>query len=151
MTVIEPAARQDLPALIALLAEMDEFYGDTTEGAAEERSSRLGAVLFGEVPKAAVLLAKDAGQLVGMAAYSFLWPAVGISTSLYLKELYARQGLRRGGIGRQLMDRVLAVAKREGCTRVEWTTDRDNEAAQGFYEALGHAVNAGKLFYRVEL
>jgi len=151
VTVIEPATRQDLPDLVALLAEMDGFYGDVTEGTIEERSSRLGAVLFGEVPKAAVLLAKDAGQLVGMAAYSFLWPAVGISTSLYLKELYVRQDRRRGGVGQQLMDGVLAVAQREGCTRVEWTTDSHNEIARRFYDALGHTVNAGKVIYRVEL
>ena len=151
MTIIKPASRQDLSALVAILEEMDSFYGDTTEGTAEERISRLDAVLFGDPPKAAVLLAIDAGQLVGMAAYSFLWPAVGISTSLYLKELYVRQDQRRGGVGQLLMDGVLAVAKREGCTRVEWTTDRDNEIAQRFYAALGHTVNAGKLLYRVEL
>lgn len=151
VTVIEPATRQDLPALIELLEEMDTFYGDATEGTAEERSSQLAAVLFGDPPKAAVLLAKDAGQLAGMAAYSFLWPAIGVSTSLYLKELYVRQDRRRGGVGQLLMDGVLTVAKREGCTRVEWTTDRDNEVAGRFYEALGHTVNAGKLLYRVEL
>jgi len=39
------------------------------------------------------------------------------------------------------------VAKREGCTRVEWTTDRDNGGARRFYAALGHTVNAGKLLY----
>jgi len=147
--VIAPATKDDLPAFIALLEEMDAIYGDVTEGTTEERMARVSAVLFGQPPKATVLLAKDADQLVGMASYSFLWPAVGVSTSLYLKELYVRQAQRRAGVGKLLMDRLIDIAKREGCTRVEWTTDRSNVEAQRFYERLDFGVNDSKLFYRV--
>lgn len=151
MTIIEPATRHDLPGLVDLLEEMDQFYGDTTEGTLEERARQLTAVLFGPTPKAAALLAKDGDQVVGLAAYSYLWPAIGISTSLYLKELYVRRDRRREGIGQQLMTQLVELAKAEGCTRVEWTTDDGNEVAQHFYETLGHAVNAGKLMYRIPL
>ncbi len=48
------------------------------------------------------------------------------------------------------MDGLVEIARKLGCSRVEWTTDRDNGGAQAFYEALGFSVNAGKLFYRVE-
>jgi hypothetical protein len=34
--------------------------------------------------------------------------------------------------------------------RVEWTTDRDNPAAQRFYAQLGVPVHESKLFYRIE-
>jgi GNAT superfamily N-acetyltransferase len=149
--VIAPATKDDLPALIDLFEEIDRFYGDVTEGTALERMDQVNAVLFGEPPKAMALLAKDGDQLVGMASYSFLWPAAGITTSLYLKELYVRQDQRRTGVGRQLMDQVIDVARGQGCTRVEWTTDRENAEAQGFYAELGHGINAGKVFYRIEL
>ena len=65
MTIIEPATRHDLPGLVDLLEEMDQFYGDTTEGTPEERVRQLTAVLFGPTPKAAALLAKDDDQVVG--------------------------------------------------------------------------------------
>ncbi|MFE9998859.1 GNAT family N-acetyltransferase [Streptomyces avermitilis] len=61
------------------------------------------------------------GDLVGLAAYSFLWSAAGSSHSLFLKESYVRDTLRRRGVGARLMDepRALAAA-RPGCSRVEW-------------------------------
>jgi hypothetical protein len=51
---------------------MDSFYGDVTEGILEERVAKVGAVLFGQPPKAVVLLVKDDGLIVGMTSYSFL-------------------------------------------------------------------------------
>jgi GNAT superfamily N-acetyltransferase len=39
-----------------------------------------------------------------MASYSFLWPAAGVTRSLYLKELYVAQDWQRQGIGKLLMD-----------------------------------------------
>jgi GNAT superfamily N-acetyltransferase len=86
-----------------------------------------------------------------MASYSLLWSAAGVTRSLYLKELYVAAGWQRQGIGKLLMDSLLTVAAKHGCSRVEWTTDRDSEGAQRFYAKLGVPINEGKLFYRVEL
>lgn len=145
---ISAATPEDLPELVALLEDMDAFYGDATEGTLDERLTGAQAALFSSVPRAYVLLARDGVTLVGLASYSYLWPAAGISTSLYLKELYVREDARRSGAGRLLMGAVAEVAAREGCSRVEWTTDRENEGAQQFYASLGYEVNAGKVFYR---
>jgi GNAT superfamily N-acetyltransferase len=103
------------------------------------------------VPAAAhVLLAWAGPRLAGMAAYSFLWPAVGRTRSLYLKELYVGEGHRRGGAGKVLMRAVFATAGQHGCSRVEWTTDDGNAGAQAFYETLGLPPRPSKIFYRVE-
>ncbi len=85
-----------------------------------------------------------------MAAYSFLWPTVGLTRSLYLKELYVAQACRGRGIGRLLMQALFGLAAKHGCSRVEWTTDRGNTSAQAFYHRLGLPVHASKLFYRAE-
>lgn len=97
-----------------------------------------------------MLLAVDDGRAVGFVSYSFLWPAIGLTSSLYLKELYVSHAEQRRGAGKDLMDGLVEIARKLGCSRVEWTTDRDNGGAQAFYEALGFSVNAGKVFYRVE-
>jgi GNAT superfamily N-acetyltransferase len=107
-------------------------------------------MLFGDVPAAHVLLARTDGQVVGFAAYSFLWPAAGLTHSLYLKELYVGQAWRGRGVGTALMRRIREVAATAGCSRVEWTTDDDNSAAKRFYEALGAPVHPAKIFYRLE-
>src|SRR5260370_8786324 len=50
--------------------------------------AQVAEALFTSPPAGYALLAWDGTQLAGLAAYSFLWPAVGLTRSLYLKELY---------------------------------------------------------------
>lgn len=112
--------------------------------------SRSAKRCFSAPPAAYALLAWDAERLAGVAAYSFLWPTVGLTRSLYLKELYVAQACRGRGIGRLLMQALFGLAAKHGCSRVEWTTDRGNTSAQAFYHRLGLPVHASKLFYRAE-
>jgi len=133
-----------------LLEEMDRHYGATEFEPLEQRVAQITEALFGNVPAGFGLLAWAGDQLVGLASYSFLWPAAGVTRSLYLK-LYVARTHRRSGIGRLLMDHLFTLAAKHGCTRVDWTTDQESEGAQRCYEALGVTVNAGKLFYRAEL
>lgn len=150
MPTTTPAVEQDLPAIAELLAEMDRFYGVTEFERLEQRLPRIKAMIFRDPPAAHVLLAKEDGQVVGLAAYSILWPAVGITHSVFLKELYVREAYRRRGVGQLLMQELCEVAVENGCSRVEWMTDRDNPGAQQFYAELGFTVDTGKLFYRVQ-
>ena len=151
MVVVAPAEPRHVPAMAALLAEMDRFYGATDVEPLDQRIRQITDALFGEPPAAYALLAWDDGQLTGLATYSFLWPAIGVTRSLYLKELYVAATHRGKGIGRLLMDTVFEIAERYGCSRVEWTADRENAAAQRFYDRIGVRVNESKLFYRREL
>lgn len=150
MVVVAPVEPRHVEALAALLEEMDRHYGGTEFEPREQRSAQITDALFGEVPAGFVLLGWEDEQLVGLASYSFLWPAAGVTRSLYLKELYVSQARRRQGIGRKLMDALFDVARKHGCSRVEWTTDQESAGAQRFYANLEVPVNTGKLFYRVE-
>jgi GNAT superfamily N-acetyltransferase len=132
-----------------LLGELDLFYGDTPQGTGDERAAQVRAVLLGDPPAARALLAWDGPALAGFASWSLLWPAAGLTTSLYLKELYVADAYRRGGTGRLLMDGLYRIAAERGCSRVEWTTDTDNAGAVAFYEGTGAKPLASKVFYRV--
>jgi GNAT superfamily N-acetyltransferase len=148
---VSPAEPRDAAAIAALLEDLGRFYG----AAGPQRPGQISTAQIDEalfaVPQAAhVLLARDAGQVAGLAAYSFLWPAVGASRSLYLKELYVPEAYRRRGVGRLLMRAVFETAATLGCSRVEWTTDAGNTAAQAFYAGLGLPAYPSKVFYRVE-
>ncbi|HMC09360.1 MAG TPA: GNAT family N-acetyltransferase [Actinomycetota bacterium] len=151
MVVVAPAEPQHVEALAALLAEMERFYGATQVEPLDQRIRQITDALFGDVPAAYALLAWDDAQLVGLAAYSFVWPAAGFTRSLYLKDLFLVEGHRRRGIGKLLMESLFDIAERYHCSRVEWTADRDSAEAQRFYEALGVPVNKSKLFYRRKL
>ncbi|WP_086825629.1 cyclophane-containing RiPP N-acetyltransferase HaaN [Streptomyces sp. NRRL B-24572] len=153
MTVtIRPAEQRDVHAVAELIEEIEQFYGSTEIQPFEERRAQVEEALFGASPLASALLVEDeVGDIVGLAAYSFLWPAAGSTHSLFLKELYVRDTLRRQGIGARLMDELRALAAaRPGCGRVEWMTDRDNPVARAFYKSLGFAEFDGKIVYRIE-
>lgn len=150
MIAVSPAVPGDIPALAALLAEMGRFYGATDNEPLDSRLRQINEALFVTPPAAYALLARDGADLAGFAAYSFLWPAVGLTRSLYLKELYVREKHRSRGVGNLLMRRLTEVASRHGCSRVEWTTDAGNAVAQSFYAALGYHRHPSKIFYRVE-
>jgi GNAT superfamily N-acetyltransferase len=146
---ILPATPADLADLVALIADMEAFYGEVEPTEVAARNTE--RALFSETPYAHVLLARVDHRLAAFASYSFLWPASGTTGSLYLKELYVRSDDRRLGIGRQLMDELSKIAAVHQCSRVEWTTDTDNTGTQQFYADLGHHPHTGKLLYRIDL
>ena len=147
---IAPAEPINVEAMALLLEEMDRFYGVTEFDPISQRAGQIAEALFANPPVAYALLAWEAGHPVGLASYSFLWPAVGLTRSLYLKELYVARSHRRMGVGRLLMQRIFAVAVRERCSRVEWATDDNNQAAQDFYAKLGFSIFPSKVDYRME-
>ncbi len=149
MTIkVAPATPDHIDALVKLLEEMDRYYGTTELDPVEVRTRQVRQALFTDPRAGFALLAWRDNELVGVASYSFLWPAVGLTRSLYLKELYVKESAQRQGVGTALMNALLTLAAEHECSRVEWTTDRDNARAQQFYEGLGQSELPSKLFYR---
>lgn len=145
---IEQASEQDIPVIADLLGEIERYYGGPyTPGDPDE----IRDALFGPSPAATCLLARDGDATVGMASYSYLWPAAGSSRSLYLKELYVCEDARSNGAGQAFMAELQRIAENTGCSRIEWTGDTDNPLALAFYEKMGVPQNTGKIFYRLPL
>jgi GNAT superfamily N-acetyltransferase len=150
MIVIAPAEPENAERLAELAGEMARFYGLAVTEPLELRLRQIRDHLFSDSPSAYALMAWDDGTAAGFASYSYLWPAVGLTRSLYLKELYVAGPARHKGTGELLMRHVFRLAVENDCSRVEWTADRDNPAAQRFYARLGVPVKESKLFYRTE-
>ncbi|GAB3140714.1 hypothetical protein GCM10027290_11990 [Micromonospora sonneratiae] len=143
------AEPDDIPSIAILLEEMDRFYGATTFSPLEDRLAAIKTNLFEENLGIHLMLARKNNEVVGLASYSFLWPAVGVTRSLYLKELYVSKLHRRQGIGNLLMKTLMEVAVENDCSRLEWTTDLENEDAQHFYRQFGSNQLSTKAFYRL--
>jgi GNAT superfamily N-acetyltransferase len=153
---VSAAQPDDAAAIAGLLEELAVYYRVTETEAPYRDERQVSEMLFGSPPTAYALLARDAdgagrdgGLVVGMAAYSLLWPAAGTTRSLYLKDLYVSEAYRRRGVGKLLMRAVFETAASLGCVRVEWTADPGNPAALAFYDGLGF-VSHPKVFYRAE-
>ncbi|OUD04358.1 GNAT family N-acetyltransferase [Streptomyces swartbergensis] len=145
---IEKATEADVDVLSQMLGEVEAHYGGPDTQADPEQ---IRAALFGSQPVATVLIARADDDVLGFASYSFLWPAAGADTSIYLKELFVREPYRRGGVAGQLMEAVREAGRAAGCSRLEWTADVDNPLALDFYKALGVQPHEGKVFYRSTL
>jgi ribosomal protein S18 acetylase RimI-like enzyme len=151
VNLVRPATPDDIDALAAITEEMDRFYGVTQFESPDIRRAQIKQALFTDPSPARALVAIDGTTITGFATYSLIWPAVGLTRSLYLKELYVAREHRHTGVGRTLMTRLIAAANDHGCTRVEWTTDSSNVAAQSFYMSLGLKQEPSKIFYRLDL
>lgn len=147
MVQISTATVADLDVISQILGEIEDYYGGENIPGDREQ---IRAAIFGDRPVATVLLARDGDEVLGFASYTYLWPAAGAESSLYLKELYVRKGARRRGVARAFMTELGAVADTVGCSRIEWTADTDNPPALDFYAALGAEPRGGKVFYRVQ-
>ncbi len=145
MVTISQATEADTEVISVMLGEIEAYYGGEAKPG---DPGQIRAALFADRPAATCLLARDGDDVLGLASYSFLWPAAGADTSLYLKELYVRDEARRKGVARAFMARLKEIAAAAGCSRVEWTADADNPPALDFYEALGVPPKEGKVFYR---
>jgi GNAT superfamily N-acetyltransferase len=140
----------DLSAVADLLYEVETFYGSTDLPPREPWERQIASLLFSSAPAARVLLAVDTDGPQAFASYSFLWPAAGVTKSVYLKELYVRETRRGCGIGAGLMAQLSSIAQQTGSSRLEWATDTDNPDAQAFYDKIGASRASGKIMYRVE-
>lgn len=140
MTPLSAAA--DAPHLLALMGGLAGFEGwpDLLSITAAEIARRACTTPSG---LQAVLAEAPEADLVGFATVFPIPYAYAARPSLELEMLYVTEPWRAQGVGRALMDAVLAHAKATGCERVEWNVLADNARAQAFYESLGGAEKAG--------
>ncbi len=89
-----------------------------------------------------VLLAEEAGQVVGLLSLSFRHTLFHRAPSALINELVVEQGHRGRGIGRQLVAEAIERCRAAGCGEIEVSTERSNEAAQRFYRQHGFSHEA---------
>jgi ribosomal protein S18 acetylase RimI-like enzyme len=70
----------------------------------------------------------------------------------WLEDLYVDDAARGAGLGRAMVEAVVARARERGCRRVELDVDDANTPARGLYEALGFGEkNGGSAFMQFHL
>jgi len=79
-------------------------------------------------------------NLAGYVTYFFAY-YTWVGKSLYMDDLYVREQYRGKGIGSQLINKVISLAKTEDCNRLRWQVSNWNHPAIKFYESLGAEIN----------
>jgi GNAT superfamily N-acetyltransferase len=144
---IREAVRADLDAVIGLLhedviREVDESgvaaaaYVDAFDEITSDAHQQL---LVGEVGGEVVAT----GQLTWVRHLTYVGGLMCVVESVRV-----RSDQRGRGLGRALMEHVVALARRRGAARVELTTNTQRVRAQAFYRELGFvASHVGMKYY----
>jgi GNAT superfamily N-acetyltransferase len=133
--MIRPATPADTPVIAALIRGLAEY--ERLSHAVTLDEAQLHQHLFGPRPFAEVLLAEDAGAVVGYALFFPIYTTFAGKPALYLEDLFVLPQHRGQGHGKALMRAVARHAVERGCPRLEWSVLNWNEPALRFYRALG--------------
>ena len=146
-----PAIRQatlaDIDALAPLFDAYRRFYeqpGDIALASAflHERLERGESTL---------LVAEADGQLLGFCQLYPTWCSVAAARIFVLYDLFVDPDVRRGGVGRALMQAAQAFRRAAGAVRLDLTTARGNTRAQALYESEGWQRDDVFLTYNLSL
>jgi GNAT superfamily N-acetyltransferase len=140
MVFFRDARREDVPAIVALLA--DDPLGASREAAAADEAYQAA---FGQIesdPRSRLIVAEADGQVAGTLQLSLL---PGLSRHGMLRAQV--EGVRvaaphRGqGLGRAMIEWAIGQAREQGCGLVQLTSDKRRPDAIRFYESLGFTVS----------
>ncbi|MEO0371495.1 MAG: GNAT family N-acetyltransferase [Pseudomonadota bacterium] len=136
---------EDADAFLDLYRECLGYYRVRAASDAQER--RILKMLEDQ-RHMSCLMAVEGNLALGFAAWTLTFPA-GTDMALYMKELFVSEVARGRGVGRTLMAGLVRIAEAEGCSRVDWQTDKDNAGSQAFYARVEAPV-FDKVTYRVQ-
>ena len=129
------ARRDELPQLVALLtilfSEESEFSPDY------EKQTRALEKILSDESVGTVYVARDEGQVVGMASLLYTVSTAEGGIAALLEDLVVQPTHRGQGIATALAAFAIAEARSRGVLRITLLTDMQNERAQELYRRLG--------------
>jgi GNAT superfamily N-acetyltransferase len=111
--------------------------------------ARLRDHLFGSRRYAEVLLAEEAGEIVGFALFFHNYSTFLGKPGLYLEDLFVVPEYRGRSHGKALLRAVARLAVERDCGRLEWSVLNWNTPVIGFYRALGAVAITEWSVYRL--
>ncbi len=128
---IRKAKKEDCAAMVSLITELAIY-----EKAGEQVEVTVGELErdgFGESPQFHVIMAELNGQVIGMSFYYYKY-STWKGCCLYLEDIIIKEEFRKIGVGSQLFEATIQVAKKEKVKRMEWQVLDWNEPAIQFYK-----------------
>ena len=140
------AVRADVPLILTFIRELADYEGMLDEVVADEAT--LEEWLF-DRRAAEVVFALEEGREVGFALFFHNFSTFLGRSGVYLEDLYVRPEHRGKGYGKALLAYLAALAKREGCGRLEWWCLDWNRPSIDFYLSMGAEPMSDWTVYRV--
>jgi ribosomal protein S18 acetylase RimI-like enzyme len=136
------ARREDLPALVRLLA--DDVLGASRERASDPLPEAYGKAFdaIERDPNNELVVAEMNGKVAGMLQLTFI-PGISRQGSwrALIEAVRVESTLRSAGLGRKLIALAIERARARGCRMVQLTSDKSRVEAIRFYESLGFVAS----------
>lgn len=132
---LRPAGRQDLDLILEFIRQLAAY--EKLSDACVATTAGLDLHLFGEHPKAEVVIAEWDGAPAGFALFFHNFSTFLAKPGIYLEDLFVKPEYRGHGIGKALLIHLARLASLRGCGRVEWSVLDWNEPSIEFYKSLG--------------
>lgn len=132
---IRAATEADVPQILDFIRALATYEREPEAViATEDGLLRDG---FGLNPYFQCLMAELDGAPAGFALYFFNYSTWLGRPGIYLEDLFVLPEFRGLGIGKNLLQKVAAVAVEKGCLRLQWEVLDWNTSAIDFYRAMG--------------
>ena len=132
------AQRDDLPAIVALLA--DDPLGSARETLGDELPAAYGKAFeaIAASPDNKLVVAVVDGHIAGTLQLTYI-PGLTYTggESAQIEAVRVSSDLRGHGVGQALVGWVIGQARTRGCRVVQLTTDRQRPDAIRFYQKMG--------------
>jgi GNAT superfamily N-acetyltransferase len=144
--MIRDAAPSDREAFLGLWNAYLAFY---RVDLAPEVTAATWARLMDPASPVKARLAETDGQVLGFAIHMH-HPSTWVMTGdCYLEDLYVDAAARGKGLGRALIDDLIALARAQGWARLYWHTNEGNTRARALYDQ--YVAPDGHIRYRLRL
>ena len=137
-STIVRAEAVDLAAILPLFDAYRAFFAGTGD---IERSRRFLAERL-ERRDSVVFLSRSSGEAEGFIQLYPLWSSWHCKRIWFLSDLYVRESSRKRGVGRKLVERVVAFAHETGASSVMVELPRREPHLREFYARLGFHEDA---------
>lgn len=94
-------------------------------------------ILDAASPVWAIAAEDEHGDVIGIANYVIHENTFSLTPVCYLEDLFVDPARRDAGVGKQLIDWLLAETKARGWSRLYWHTRENNYRARGLYDKYG--------------
>ncbi|MFG2877967.1 GNAT family N-acetyltransferase [Streptomyces sp. NPDC048337] len=137
--IFRTATREDLPAVLALLAD-EERVVDPASIVVGEAHERAFAAIGADPRNEMLVLTEPEGNVIGCLQLTYI-PGLGQDgrERALVEAVRIRPDRRGGGLGAELMALAVDRARERGCGLVQLTSNKRRGAAHRFYERLGFA------------
>jgi L-amino acid N-acyltransferase YncA len=136
---VRKARREDLPAIVAMLA--DDVLGQSREAPGDPAYAAAFAAIERD-PNQFPAVLEDAGAVVGYLQITFI-PGLSLKGMLrgQIESVRIAASRRGQGFGHQMLQWAIVECRRRGCGMVQLAMNKSREDSLRFYKSLGFVAS----------